>query len=413
MRITHILFALGFVSCFGASIRAAPLIVDHTCVSLYTNLTDVDVARVKTMWADILGASHGLGYRIGCGLLMSNVDSRFQVSIMESGVPEGPTTNHLRISTARRDFQYDSWQYGADESRWYSTNAAIDALKGQIDYCATNNLEIGILGFAWSWTVSWHNLPDGGTNLTYNCRWAGSSMGGPDGDLRWGLTADDFALTGNHVCMDTYINATEQYRALCKTRGYRTVVVFTTAPTDYTGGEAGYQAQVKNDYIRAYVSNTLDGVLFDFADILAWDDAGNRTSYNWTDFGGQSRSYDWVAPDNYLNLDGSDGRSNAYHIGERGALRLGKALWYLMARSSEPPSPPTPPVLSVSPAGGDSLQFEFAAGSNVLYSLQFTTDINNPSWHDLTNFPAQPLDWTARVTDTATNTAAFYRVLAQ
>jgi len=82
---------------FSVPLRAAPLIVNHTCVNLYTNLTATDIARVKKMWVSLAGESHSLGYRIGCQLL-NNLYQRYPVSVQESGTPEGATPNYLRIS---------------------------------------------------------------------------------------------------------------------------------------------------------------------------------------------------------------------------------------------------------------------------------------------------------------------------
>ena len=88
----------------------------------------------------------------------------------------------------------------------------------------------------------------------YQVRWAGSSVGGPDGDLRWGLDADDYALTGNRVCMDTYL-APPGYIDHCQANGYPTKVFFTTGPVDGGGntGENGYQRHLKHQHIRDYV----------------------------------------------------------------------------------------------------------------------------------------------------------------
>ena len=54
--------------------------------------------------------------------------------------------------------------------------------------------------------------------------------------MRWGLDSDDQALTGNRVCMDTYLEAIESYILYCKENSYPTTWVFTTGPVDYHGG---------------------------------------------------------------------------------------------------------------------------------------------------------------------------------
>ncbi len=67
------------------------------------------------------------------------------------------------------------------------------------------------MGFGWCWDMTWLNAPGGGLDPVYNVHWAGSSDGGFDGNSRWGLDGGDQVLTGNSVCLDTYLNAVEQY----------------------------------------------------------------------------------------------------------------------------------------------------------------------------------------------------------
>jgi hypothetical protein len=90
----------------------------------------------------------------------------------------------------------------------------------------------------------------GDPDPVYAVHWAGTSEGGPQDDLRWGLDRGDESLTGNPVCMNTYLEATEQYIAFCKDNGYSTKVVFTTGPVDGYTGENGYQRHIKHEYIR-------------------------------------------------------------------------------------------------------------------------------------------------------------------
>jgi hypothetical protein len=72
-------------------------------------------------------------------------------------------------------------------------------------------------------------------------------------------------------------------------------------------------------------------ILFDYADILCYNNEGELNETSWTDGTGVSHSYQHIHPDNMLDLDGSyveDGD----HIGEVGTVRLGKALWWMLAR---------------------------------------------------------------------------------
>jgi len=64
-------------------------------------------------------------------------------------------------------------------------------------------------------------------------------------------------------------------------------------------------------------------VLFDYADILCYNDAGEVAEYIWND-NGTNRIYKGIHSDN----DGED----TGHIGNAGALRLAKAMWWMLAR---------------------------------------------------------------------------------
>jgi hypothetical protein len=228
------------------------------------------------------------------------------------------------------------------------------------------------------------------------------------------LDADDFSITGNRVSMDTYLEANEEYRNYCNSNGFSTRIFFMTAPVDYLQ-DAAYQAYIKNNHIRNYVSNTTDAILFDYADIVCWDDAGNRKTNAWTDLAGNSKFYEWVADDNYKNLDGSYGGGSSYHLGERGALRLGKALWYMLAQMSVVTNPPANPVLHVQAIDSGLIQMQFVASSNVSYTAEFSPDMSNASWQTLTNFPSQPVEQTNQFTDSTTSIESqrFYRIKIQ
>jgi uncharacterized repeat protein (TIGR01451 family) len=146
------------------------------------------------------------------------------------------------------------------------------------------------------------------------------------------LDAGDVALTGNRVTMDTYLSATQGYINHSQTNGYPTRVFFTTGPVDGSSGESGYQRHLKHEHIRSYVRASSDRILFDYADILSWSNAGQQNLQLWTDYGGVSKQYQMIHADNMLNLDGTPHTEDGDHIGPRGALRLGKALWWMLAR---------------------------------------------------------------------------------
>jgi hypothetical protein len=148
-------------------------------------------------------------------------------------------------------------------------------------------------------------------------------------------------------------------------------------------GEAGYQAYLKNNFIRQYVSNTTDAVLFDFSDILAWDDAGHQEFKPWTDTAGNSKFYEWIADDNYKDFDGAYGTSSPYHVGQRGALRLGKALWWLLANLGASKTIPT--SLRIEVVGGGTILISINSGPGAHCTLQCSPGLNAPSWSNITS----------------------------
>ncbi len=310
-----------------------PIIADHTVVDLYDDIPQEWIDQVKKMWVSIPGESHSSGYRIGCNLL-ETLDPRFQVNVRESGTPEGYTDQYLRLSRASwGDVSHATgWIYSYGEEDWYTSAQAISQTKTFLTYANTHGFDLAALGFGWCWDMTWHNDAGGGIDPVYQVRWAGSSVGGPDGDLRWGLDAEDYALTGNRVSMDTYLNATEEYIALCEANHYPTVVFFTTGPVDggSNTGERGYQRHLKHEHIRAHVRAN-NRVLFDYADILSWGNDGTLYTVTWRDHGGQLQTFPYIHPDNMLDLDGTY-TEDGDHIGQRGAVRLAKALWWMLAR---------------------------------------------------------------------------------
>lgn len=321
--------------------NAGQIIVDHTVVDRYDDIPQVYIDEVKKMYLNIPGESHSSGYRIGLTLLMA-LDSKFQVIRTDDGPPAAYTTEALRVDRLVRN-QYNNWSEGAGEREWYTWHAwdptdddypeayAVK-IKSHITYANTNDLEIAAMGFGWCWDFTWHNSPGGDVDPVYNVRWAGSSVGGPDGDLRWGLDDGDTSLTGNRVNMDDYLAATQEYIDHVNANGFNTVVFFTTGPVDgNSANEAGYQREIKHQYIRDYVLQDAGRVVFDYADILCWNDDNEQNTGSW-----DGHTYPQIHPDNRLDYDDEWNMISAVedgdHIGEVGALRLGKALWWMLAR---------------------------------------------------------------------------------
>lgn len=321
-----------FVFILSHKVFADPLIIDHTVVDQCDDIPQYWIDEVKKMWATVPGESHSRGYRIGLHLLDS-LESRFDVNIQESGIPEGPTDQYLRFSAVTwGDVSHETgWRYGYGEEDWYTSYTAISHTKAGITYCNTTGPLLYAMGLGWCWDMTWHNDVGGIEDPVYRTRWAGSSVGGPDEDMRWGLDAEDSTLTENRICMDTYLQATQEYIDHCTLNGYITKIFFTTGPIDGSSGERAYQRYLKHEHIRNHVSTSSNGVLFDYADILSWSNAGLENTQSWTDYGGTPHTFQYIHPDNMLDLNGTyveDGD----HIGQRGAIRLGKAMWYMLAR---------------------------------------------------------------------------------
>ena len=262
----------------------AQIIADHTVVERYDDIPQYYIDQVKKMWLSYAGESHSAGIREGLMLLEAK-DSKYSVNVIESGTPEAPAITHLRASRATwGDLDHTSgWIYGYGEEDWYKSSSAINRTKAGIAYCSTHSLEISAFGFGWCWDID-------ETNMT------------------------------------AYLNATQQYIDHCSANGYKTKVFFTTGPVDWicADGEGGYKKYLAYEAIRTYVKAGSSRVLFDYADILCYD-AGSETPIIQT----------WNGL-TYPVITGTNGTPavESYHISEAGALRLAKAMWWMLARIS-------------------------------------------------------------------------------
>jgi hypothetical protein len=305
------------------------IIADHTVVDRYDDIPAEYIAKVKAMWLDVPGESHSAGYRNGLTYL-SQADPTYAVSVTEDGEPEAPTTAHLRVSKATWGDvgSASGWIYGYGEEDWYTSATAVTRTKAHLDYCNSNGRAIAAIGFGWCWDMTWTNDPGGGLDPVHKVHWAGSSDGGPEGNLIWGLDAEDEALTGNSVCMDTYLEATQAYIDLCTAKGWDTKVFFTTGPIEGASEENAYQRFLKHERIRDYVKADEGRILFDYADILSYNDAGDLATESWLN-PNDGKTYAFPT---YHTDNGDDSPEDGDHIGNAGALKLGKALWWMLAR---------------------------------------------------------------------------------
>ena len=301
------------------------IIADHTVVDKYDDIPQYYIDKVKAMWLVYAGESHAYGIRLGLNRVEA-INSKFAVNNTESGTPEAYTTSHLRVSTATwGDYDNTSgWIYNYGEEDWWTNTTALSRTKAGISYCNSHSLTIGAMGFGWCWDPQGSG-PTEIADPVYGCRWWGSSINGPSGHKAWGIDASDYSITGNLVSMDTYISATQEYVDYCTANNIPTKVFFTTGPVDNWGGlltdENMYQAHLKYEHLRNYISSHSEAVLFDYADILCYDDGSSTPKIvTWN-----GHTYPRITETN-VNPVGEA------HISSVGELRLGKAMWWLLAR---------------------------------------------------------------------------------
>ncbi len=303
-------------------IQYGQIIADHTVVDKYDDIPPEYIERVKEMWIVVAGESHSAAYRTGT-LLLEAANPTYSVNVKESGTPDPYTNQNLRISRATwGDYEKETgWIYSYGEEDWFTNPTAVSRTKAGISYCNNNNLVISAIGFGWCWDMV-NGGPTANIDPVYGCRWYGVSLNGPNGDLPWGLDSPDNTMTGNTINMDTYLTVTQQYIDFCNSSGYPTKVFFTTGPVDsyYNVGEAGYQGHIKHEYIRNYVKANPSRILFDYADILCYNDDGTLNTSTWN-----GHTFPIIASSNLTP-------TTTGHISNSGAIRLAKALWWMLAR---------------------------------------------------------------------------------
>jgi len=138
--------------------------------------------------------------------------------------------------------------------------------------------------------------------------------------------------------MDTIIGGFNYFNDYFITKNYKTRLLFSTLPVDddpdygTEGTEAGFQREIKSQYLRDYVNAHDNIVLFDYADILRYNNNGEHYQLAWNQ-SGTNRYYSQIHPDNLVNLPNTNNDPTMEdHIGGVGSVRLGKALWWLFAR---------------------------------------------------------------------------------
>jgi hypothetical protein len=220
--------------------------------------------------------------------------------------------------------------YDYGEEDFWTNSTALSRTKAGLLYCKNNGFDLFALGFGWCWDATWQNAPGGSYDPVFHTRWAGASVNGPDGNRRWGLDDGDYSLTNNRVSMRTYIRAMHEYIDYCAANNIPTKMIWTTGPVDnesnWAIGESGYQQYLKYEYLRNHIDSLNEAYFLDFADILCYNDAGVQRTTTWTDNNNTVQTFPMIHEDNMTTWD------NSYHFGSNGALRIGKAMWWLLAR---------------------------------------------------------------------------------
>ncbi len=302
------------------------IIADHSVIADFGKIPPRYLAEVKKMMVYFPGESHSQAYREGM-VLLNSIDSNYACHL---GTGEAYTDQYLRVNHGDPTGEAEWFTWYAFENNSFPPFTTY--IKRLIKEYSDNDHPMHVIGFAWCWDLFARRSRvrlflerfTGRISINrdpiYGVHWYGASFGGPDGNREWGLDSGDYVLTANNVNTDTYLKATDDYITYCKTNGYITNVVFTTGPADFFTGEAGYQGYLKHQYIRNYVAEDPTRILFDYNDILCYDDNGSVTTTTW-----KGHTYPVITKANLG--DGSIG-----HIGLQGAIRLAKAQWWLLAR---------------------------------------------------------------------------------
>lgn len=257
------------------------IIADHSIVDDYEYIPQYYIDSVKKMWLSYAGESHSQAIRSGLTAL-ETADATYAVNVTESGTPETYTDDYLRVSRATwGDYGNASgWIYGYGEEDWFTSAQAISRTKAGLTYATNNGFDLSVLGFGWCW---------------------------------------DPAIDSPSEFL-TYIEATKDYVDYVAD-SIPTKVIFTTGTTDIYDGETGYNKYLGYEQIRDSVLADTTRILFDYADILAYDDDGGSTTTTWGAY-----TYPWITPTNLSP------EAYSSHISAAGALRLAKAMWWMLAR---------------------------------------------------------------------------------
>lgn len=344
------------ITCWGDSPTQPEeyIIADHTVVDQFEKIPEEYINIVKTYWVQILGESHSQAYRDGL-VLLEKLHPKFKAKIQgdsDYNPPLPQTDQYLRMSKKR--WSGSGWyHWGTSEADFWTSQTGIEKIKSNVAYCNTHNLPVKVVGFGWCWdmTRGSDTTRSPSVDPVYGCHWYGSTDGNVSG--WWGLDEEDSPIN-----CKTYCRQIDDYNEFCRLNNYITKFIFTTGPVDVSlKSESGYQGYLKNDYIRKYVKAKGNRVLFDYADILCYNNNGELENTTWEDKStGNKYTYPVIHPDNDTEDTG--------HISNAGAIRLAKAMWWMLARiagwEGDPEQDLTPPeVVSIGSGSATTVEIVF------------------------------------------------------
>ncbi len=306
--------------------RSEAIIADHKAVAAFESLTQAEIDRARRLLVSLPGESHARAFLYGLEII-AHTDPRFAVDAIRTEGP-GEYDGRLRVS---RTFRVGSrWFPSVGAEDVWTHRAAVDRMIGHIAYHRSVGTPIDVFGWVWCWDMTETYYSDltgmaGRLFTTFDGR-NGAPHVGP-----WGVTPaeSEVSLADYFAAMEAAAASTDD-PSTPEFDPY-TEVIFITGSVDGGGNRNGRGADRarKNAAIREYVRANRK-VLLDYEDILTRSPDATMSTQPWGGaefpiiYSGYAGSFAGEA--GVTALDGGS------HVNREAALRLGKALWWLLAR---------------------------------------------------------------------------------